>query len=39
LVSWKGKLLGDRAYQEELFEPEDFPAESQVYSFSPGTFR
>jgi predicted DNA-binding helix-hairpin-helix protein len=39
LVSWKGKLLGDRAFQEELFEPEDFPAESQVYSFSPGTFR
>ncbi|HEY7864004.1 MAG TPA: radical SAM protein [Thermoanaerobaculia bacterium] len=39
LVSWKGKLLGDRAYQAQLFEPEDFPAASQVYSFSPGTFR
>jgi predicted DNA-binding helix-hairpin-helix protein len=39
LVAWRGKRLGDRAFQEALFEPEEMPFDSRTYSFSPGTFR
>jgi predicted DNA-binding helix-hairpin-helix protein len=38
-LAWRGRKLGTRAIQEPLFPPEDFPAPSRVYSFSPGTFR
>jgi predicted DNA-binding helix-hairpin-helix protein len=38
-LAWRGKTLGTKKFQETLFPPEDFPEPSQVYSFSPGTFR
>ena len=38
-LAWRGRRLGDRVIQETLFPPEDFPAPSRVYGFSPGTFR
>ena len=38
-LAWRGRVLGTRAIQETLFPPEDFPAPSRVYGFSPGTFR
>jgi predicted DNA-binding helix-hairpin-helix protein len=38
-LAWRGRRLGDQAIQENLFPPEDFPAPSRVYGFSPGTFR
>jgi predicted DNA-binding helix-hairpin-helix protein len=38
-LAWHGRTLGTRAIQDPLFPPEDFPEPSQVYSFSPGTFR
>ena len=38
-LAWRGRKMGNRAIQDTLFPPEDFPAPSQVYSFSPGTFR
>jgi len=38
-LAWRGRRMGNRAIQDTLFPPEDFPAPSQVYSFSPGTFR
>jgi predicted DNA-binding helix-hairpin-helix protein len=38
-LAWRGRKLGTRAIQEPLFPPEDFPAPSRVYGFSPGTFR
>jgi predicted DNA-binding helix-hairpin-helix protein len=38
-LSWRGKTLGTREFQEPLFPPEDFPEPSRVYGFSPGTFR
>jgi predicted DNA-binding helix-hairpin-helix protein len=38
-LAWRGRKLGTRAIQETLFPPEDFPAPSRVYGFSPGTFR
>lgn len=38
-LAWRGRTLGERAHQESLFPPEDFPEPSKVYSFSPGTFR
>ena len=38
-LAWHGRVLGTRAIQETLFPPEDFPAPSRVYGFSPGTFR
>jgi predicted DNA-binding helix-hairpin-helix protein len=38
-LAWRGRRMGNRAIQDTLFSPEDFPAPSQVYSFSPGTFR
>ena len=38
-VSFRGRVLGDRALQDELFPEEEFPARSRKYTFSPGTFR
>lgn len=38
-VSFRGRLLGRRALQDELFPEEEFPAPSRRYTFSPGTFR
>ena len=38
-LSFRGKPLGKRSFQEELFPPEQFPGPSRVYGFSPGTFR
>jgi predicted DNA-binding helix-hairpin-helix protein len=38
-LAWRGRTLGTKVFQETLFPPEDFPEPSQVYTFSPGTFR
>ncbi|MFN2386197.1 MAG: radical SAM protein [Thermoanaerobaculia bacterium] len=38
-LTWRGRLLGRRSIQEPLFQPEEMQGPSQVYSFSPGTFR
>jgi predicted DNA-binding helix-hairpin-helix protein len=38
-VSFRGRLLGRRALQDQLFPEEEFPAKSRTYTFSPGTFR
>jgi predicted DNA-binding helix-hairpin-helix protein len=38
-LAWRGRRIGNRAVQEPLFPPEEFPAPSRVYGFSPGTFR
>lgn len=38
-LAFRGRMLGDRAFQEELFPMEEFPSASRIYSFSPGTFR
>ncbi|HEY6052067.1 MAG TPA: hypothetical protein VIZ58_12505, partial [Thermoanaerobaculia bacterium] len=38
-VSFRGRLLGRRNLQDELFPEEEFPARSRTYTFSPGTFR
>jgi len=38
-LSHRGKRLGQLAFQESLFTPEEIPAPSRVYGFSPGTFR
>ncbi len=38
-LSWRGRVLGERGLQDPLFAPEDIPKTSQVYGFSPGTFR
>jgi len=38
-VSFRGRLLGGLALQDELFPEEEFPAQSRTYTFSPGTFR
>lgn len=38
-LAWRGRKIGARAIQDTLFPPEDFPAPSRVYGFSPGTFR
>jgi predicted DNA-binding helix-hairpin-helix protein len=38
-LAWRGKTLGRRALQETLFPEEEFPGRSNVYAFSPGTFR
>ncbi len=38
-LSHRGKRLGQLAFQESLFAPEEIPAPSRVYGFSPGTFR
>jgi len=38
-LAWHGRKVGTRAIQDTLFPPEEFPAPSRVYSFSPGTFR
>ena len=38
-LAFRGRMLGDRAFQDELFPMEDFPSASRIYSFSPGTFR
>lgn len=35
----RGRRLGERAFQDELFPEEEFPGPSRVYGFSPGTFR
>jgi predicted DNA-binding helix-hairpin-helix protein len=38
-VAFRGRMLGRRALQDELFSEEEFPAPSRRYTFSPGTFR
>ena len=38
-VSFRGRLLGRRSLQEDLFPEEEFPAKGRTYTFSPGTFR
>lgn len=38
-LAWHGRRVGSRAIQDTLFPPEEFPAPSRVYGFSPGTFR
>ncbi|HYK43206.1 MAG TPA: radical SAM protein [Thermoanaerobaculia bacterium] len=38
-VSFRGRLLGRRNLQDELFPEEKFPGQSRTYTFSPGTFR
>jgi predicted DNA-binding helix-hairpin-helix protein len=38
-LTWRGRLLGSRSFQEPLFSPEELQGPPQVYSFSPGTFR
>jgi predicted DNA-binding helix-hairpin-helix protein len=38
-LSFKGRLLGRRAFQDDLFPEDEFPGPSRVYGFSPGTFR
>ena len=38
-VSFRGRVLGVRALQDDLFPEEEFPARSRTYTFSPGTFR
>ena len=38
-LSFRGRRLGSRSFQDELFPREEFPGPSHVYGFSPGTFR
>ncbi|MEP6768745.1 MAG: radical SAM protein [Acidobacteriota bacterium] len=38
-LTHRGRRLGLRAFQDDLFPPEEFPTPSRRYSFSPGTFR
>ena len=38
-LTWRGRLLGRRSFQEPLFQPEEMQGPSRVYGFSPGTFR
>jgi predicted DNA-binding helix-hairpin-helix protein len=38
-LAFRGRMLGNRAFQDELFPMEEFPAASKIYAFSPGTFR
>lgn len=38
-AAFRGRTLGNRALQDELFPEEQFPARSKTYTFSPGTFR
>ncbi|HKD12504.1 MAG TPA: radical SAM protein [Thermoanaerobaculia bacterium] len=38
-LSWRGRVLGERDFQDPLFTPEDIPQKSRIYDFSPGTFR
>ena len=38
-LSFRGRLLGRRALQDELFPEDEYPGPSKTYAFSPGTFR